>query len=71
LYAKGILTENLDNPPSLLENRAALYRINAAYENAKSFRDFVENESTFIAPIITVKAGERTNLTFGYEYHFE
>lgn len=59
---------SIDFSGPLLENRAALYRINAAYENAKSFRDFVENESTFIAPIITVKAGERTNLTFGYEY---
>jgi iron complex outermembrane receptor protein len=59
---------SIDFSGPLLENRAALYRINAAYENAKSFRDFVENESTFIAPIITFKAGERTNLTFGYEY---
>ncbi|BAY67860.1 ferrichrome-iron receptor [Nostoc sp. PCC 7120 = FACHB-418] len=59
---------SIDFSGPLLENRAALYRINAAYENARSFRDFVENESTFIAPIITVKAGERTNLTFGYEY---
>ncbi|HIK06864.1 MAG TPA: TonB-dependent siderophore receptor [Trichormus sp. M33_DOE_039] len=59
---------SIDFSGPLLENRAALYRINTAYENAKSFRDFVENESTFIAPIITVKAGERTNLTFGYEY---
>ena len=58
----------IDFSGPLLENRAALYRLNAAYENAKSFRDFVENESTFIAPMITVKAGERTNLTFGYEY---
>jgi iron complex outermembrane receptor protein len=47
-----------------LENRAALYRLNAAYESAKSFRNFVENESTFIAPMITVKAGEGTNHTF-------
>lgn len=58
----------IDLSGPLLENRAALYRLNAAYENAKSFRDFVDNQSTFIAPMITVKAGERTNLTFGYEY---
>ncbi|MTJ53562.1 TonB-dependent siderophore receptor [Anabaena sp. UHCC 0253] len=58
----------IDFSGPLLENKSALYRLNAAYENAKSFRDFVENESTFIAPMITVKAGERTNLTFGYEY---
>jgi iron complex outermembrane receptor protein len=58
----------IDFSGPLLENKSVLYRLNAAYENAKSFRDFVENESTFIAPMITVKAGERTNLTFGYEY---
>jgi iron complex outermembrane receptor protein len=58
----------IDFSGPLLENRAALYRLNVAYENGKSFRDFVDNESTFISPLITVKAGERTNLTFGYEY---
>lgn len=59
---------SIDFSGPLLENRAALYRLNVAYENANSFRDFGENESTFVAPIITVKAGERTNLTFAYEY---
>ncbi|MTJ50257.1 TonB-dependent siderophore receptor [Dolichospermum sp. UHCC 0259] len=58
----------IDLSGPLLENRAALYRLNVAYENAKSFRDFVDNDSTFIAPMITVKVGERANLTFGYEY---
>ncbi|WP_413173265.1 TonB-dependent siderophore receptor [Anabaena azotica] len=59
---------SIDFSGPLLENRAALYRLNVAYENANSFRDFGENESTFFAPIITVKAGERTNITFAYEY---
>lgn len=59
---------SIDLTGPILENRSALYRLNAAYENADSFRDFVENESTFISPVITVKAGENTNLTLGYEY---
>lgn len=59
---------SVDLTGPILENRSVLYRLNAAYENTGSFRDFVEKESTFIAPTITVKAGENTNLTFGYEY---
>ena len=58
----------IDLTGPLLENRAALYRLNAAYENANSFREFVDNESTLIAPVVTIKAGENTNITLGYEY---
>jgi iron complex outermembrane receptor protein len=59
-------TMDLTGP--LTENGAALYRLNVAYENADSFRDFVENESLFINPVVSVKVGETTNLTFAYEY---
>jgi len=58
----------IDLTGPLLEDRSALYRLNAAYENANSFRDFVENESIFINPVISIKAGENTNITFAYEY---
>ncbi|MBD2468781.1 TonB-dependent siderophore receptor [Nostoc sp. FACHB-145] len=59
---------SIDLTGPLLENRSALYRLNAAYENAGSFRDFVDNESTYIGPRFTIKAGENTNITLGYEY---
>ncbi|BAY10171.1 TonB-dependent siderophore receptor [Calothrix sp. NIES-2098] len=59
---------SIDLTGPLLENRSALYRLNAAYENAGSFRDFVNNESTYIGPIITFKAGDNTNISLGYEY---
>ncbi|HLO87422.1 MAG TPA: TonB-dependent siderophore receptor [Nostocaceae cyanobacterium] len=59
---------SVDFTGPLTENRAVLYRLNAAYENANSFRDFVENESLFINPVISLKVGERTNLTLAYEY---
>ncbi|MEH1946795.1 MAG: TonB-dependent siderophore receptor [Nostoc sp.] len=59
---------SVDLTGPLLENRSALYRLNLAYENADSFRDFVNNESTYVGPIITLKAGENTDITFGYEY---
>jgi iron complex outermembrane receptor protein len=58
----------IDLTGSLTENRSALYRLNVAYENANSFRDFINNESTFINPVISIKVGENTNLTFAYEY---
>ncbi|HLP88088.1 MAG TPA: TonB-dependent siderophore receptor [Nostocaceae cyanobacterium] len=58
----------IDLTGSLTENRAALYRLNLAYENANSFRDFVDNESVFINPVVSVKVGETTDLTFAYEY---
>ncbi len=59
---------SIDLTGPLSENRSALYRLNAAYENANSFRDFVKNESIFINPVISLKAGENTTLTFAYEY---
>jgi len=58
----------IDFTGPLTENRAALYRLNVAYENANSFRDFVDNESTFINPVVNVKVAENTNVTFAYEY---
>ncbi len=58
----------IDLTGPLTENRSALYRLNAAYQNADNFRDFVENESVFVAPSLTVNVGEKTNITFDYEY---
>ncbi|MEA5515227.1 TonB-dependent siderophore receptor [Nodularia sp. UHCC 0506] len=58
----------IDFTGPLTEDRTALYRLNVAYENANSFRDFVDNESTFINPVVSLKVGENTDLTFAYEY---
>ncbi|BCL34199.1 TonB-dependent siderophore receptor [Nostoc sp. MS1] len=58
----------LDLTGPLTEDKSVLYRLNAAYENAGSFRDFNENESVFISPVISVNISERTNITFEYEY---
>jgi iron complex outermembrane recepter protein len=58
----------IDFTGPLTEDKSVLYRLNAAYENAGSFRDFNESESFFIAPTITVNIGPRTNMTFEYEY---
>lgn len=45
-----------------------LYRLNAFYENAGSFRDFVNGERLFIAPVITWAIGPNTSLTIDAEF---
>jgi iron complex outermembrane receptor protein len=57
----------IDVTGPLTEDKSVLYRLNAAYENSRSFRDFHENESFFISPVITWNIGPRTSMTFEYE----
>ncbi|WP_143845476.1 TonB-dependent siderophore receptor [Nostoc sp. T09] len=58
----------IDLTGPLTDDKSVLYRLNVAYENSGSFRDFVENESFFISPVVSVNIGPRTNMTFEYEY---
>jgi iron complex outermembrane receptor protein len=58
----------IDLTGPLTENRALLYRLNVAYENAGSYRDFNENESIFVAPVLTWNIGPRTTVTAEFEY---
>lgn len=57
----------LDLSGPLNRNRTALYRLNAAYENADSFRQFNQRERLFLAPVVTWQAAEKTTLTFDGE----
>lgn len=57
----------IDITGPLSEDKALLYRLNLAYESAESFRDFNENESTFVAPALTWQIGPRTTLTTEFE----
>ncbi|HEY9778873.1 MAG TPA: TonB-dependent siderophore receptor [Leptolyngbyaceae cyanobacterium] len=52
----------------LNDSGTLLYRLNAFYENAGSFRDFVEGERLFIAPVITWAIGPNTSLTIDAEF---
>ncbi|WP_334892725.1 TonB-dependent siderophore receptor [Nostoc sp.] len=46
-----------------------LYRLNALYQYSESFRDYDNNLERFsVAPVVTWKIGDRTNLTFNFEY---
>lgn len=58
----------LDITGPLTKDKSLLYRLNVAYENAGSFRDFNENESIFIAPALTWQIGPNTTLTAEFEY---
>ncbi len=60
----------LDITGPLTEDESLLYRLNVAYENADSYRDFLENESIFVAPVLTWQIGPRTRLTAEFEYQY-
>ncbi|WP_414623922.1 TonB-dependent siderophore receptor [Calothrix sp. CCY 0018] len=52
----------------LVENQSLLYRLNVAYQDQGSFRDFLNYKNFFIAPSLTWNIGPRTTLSFDYEY---
>lgn len=45
-----------------------LYRMNLSYENAGSFRDFIDRESIFFAPTLRWNISPRTQITAELEY---
>ncbi|NOV30191.1 TonB-dependent receptor [Methylomonas sp. ZR1] len=62
----------IDATAPLTNDDTLLYRLNLSYENAGSFRDFVDNERVFIAPVLKWNISERTQATFELEYqHFD
>ncbi|MEH1832774.1 MAG: TonB-dependent siderophore receptor [Nostoc sp.] len=58
----------LDFSGPLNSDKTLLYRLNVAYQNAGSFRDFVDSERIFIAPSLTWKISANTKLNFDFEY---
>ncbi len=59
---------SIDITGPLSSDRSALYRLNLAYENSNSYRDFVSSENFFIAPVLTLQLSPRTTLTTEFEY---
>jgi iron complex outermembrane recepter protein len=64
----SFLRPTLDISGPLTDDKSVLYRLNVAYESSDSFRDFVEYDSFFISPVVEIKVGDRTKLTFEYEH---
>ncbi|KAM3103276.1 TonB-dependent siderophore receptor [Phormidesmis sp. 146-12] len=64
----GLYKPSIDLSGPLTADRNVLYRLIAAYENAGSYQDFANSETTIIAPSITLKLGDRTTLNLYYEF---
>ncbi|MBD2314173.1 TonB-dependent siderophore receptor [Desertifilum sp. FACHB-1129] len=64
-YYRGAV--DLSGP--LNPERTVLYRLNVAYEDANSFRDFINNRTFFIAPVISWQITDRTRWAVELEYN--
>lgn len=58
----------LDFTGPLTEDGSLAYRLNAAYENAGSFRDGIESERFFVAPTLSWKISDDTELGLEFSY---
>jgi iron complex outermembrane recepter protein len=58
----------LDITGPLNRDKTVAYRLNVAYENAGSFRDFVNSESIFVAPALAFQLGKNTTLNLNVDY---
>ncbi|QSA96558.1 TonB-dependent receptor [Methylococcus sp. EFPC2] len=55
----------------LTSDDTLLYRFNASFESSGSFRELVDNERTFLAPVLTWNIGPRTQATLEMEYRHD
>ncbi|NOU20306.1 MAG: TonB-dependent receptor [Methyloglobulus sp.] len=58
----------IDTTGPLTKNKDLLYRMNFSYENSGSFRDFVFNDSLFLAPVLKWNISPKTQATLEMEY---
>ena len=58
----------IDFSGPLTTDKKLLYRLNVAYENSGSYRDFYNYDNFTVSPVITYKPSENTALTFEYQY---
>ncbi|HEY9763906.1 MAG TPA: TonB-dependent siderophore receptor [Trichocoleus sp.] len=68
-YAFYRPTADLSGP--LTADGSVRYRLNAAYQNAGSFRDFVNSERFFIAPVVAWDISDSTTLSLDFEYLYD
>jgi iron complex outermembrane receptor protein len=64
----GLQRYTIDVNDAVNDDHSLLVRINAAYQNNDSFRDFGYNESTFVAPALTWLLDCDTKLTWKGEF---
>ncbi len=61
----------IDTTGPLTKNKDLLYRMNFSYENSGSFRDLVDNEDVFFAPVLKWNISPKTQVTFELEYNHQ
>jgi iron complex outermembrane receptor protein len=64
----GYYRTMIDVTGPLNESKTVLFRINGAYENTESFRDNVQGQRYFVAPVFTWRASNNTTITIDGEY---
>lgn len=58
----------IDATGPLRKDDTLLYRVNLAYENLGSFIDFIDNQRTFVAPVLRWNIRPQTQANFYLEY---
>ncbi len=58
----------LDATGPLTQDDTLLYRLNLAYQNTNSFREFIDNEQVFAAPVLQWNISDRTQATIEVAY---
>jgi iron complex outermembrane recepter protein len=66
----GMVRPTIDFNTSLTGSDSVLFRFNAAYEDGESHRDFVNNESLYLAPSLIWNLGAATRLRLNTEYQY-
>jgi iron complex outermembrane recepter protein len=61
----------IDATGPITKNKDLLYRMNMSYENSGSFRDFIDKEDVFLAPVLKWNISPRTQATFELEYNHQ
>jgi iron complex outermembrane recepter protein len=61
----------IDATGPVTKNKDLLYRMNMSYENSGSFRDFIDKEDVFLAPVLKWNISPRTQATFELEYNHQ
>ena len=64
----GLQRYTVDSTGPINQDGSLLYRVNAAYQNSDSFRDFGFDERTFVAPALTWVIDSDTTLTWKAEF---
>ncbi|NDJ17069.1 TonB-dependent siderophore receptor [Myxacorys almedinensis A] len=65
---RSFIQPSLDFSGPLNTDKTVLYRLNASYQNLDGFQEFATSKLTTIAPSISFKIGDRTDLNLYYEY---